>query len=119
MDNNDIKAQILLIQSKMDDNKADLLEIRADSKQFIDTLAKQAQTLAVISEVLKQQHISLETHIKRTNLLEERVEQLKEELDRQLKPVNEHISFIKKIPVAITWVVGTCGALYTVLKLVL
>lgn len=48
------------------------------------------ESLQDISITLAKQEVSLETHIKRTNLLEERVELLREEM----RPVEQHVFYM-------------------------
>lgn len=69
------------------------------------------KTLAVQEKTLQVQAEQLSEHIRRTNLLEVRVEQTAESFRLELRPVEDHVRFINRSAKAFAWVLGIVGVL--------
>lgn len=67
------------------------------------------KTLAVQEKTLQVQAEQLSEHIRRTNLLEVRVEQTATEFKKDLRPVEDHVRFINRSAKVFAWVLGIVG----------
>lgn len=115
--NEDTHSKLLLILSKLDDTKEDLKDLKEETKSITKDVADHSATLAVMAEVLKRQHDQLAEHIRRTNLLEQRVEQVSGQLHADMLPMKEHLSFMKKSGKLALWVIPVASFIITMIKM--
>lgn len=75
-----------------------------DNNEKLDKIVEDVNEIKVI---LARNTSSLELHMKRTDLAEQNLEQLRQEVSEDLKPIKEHISMIK----GAMWLLGMLGAM--------
>lgn len=74
-----------------------------DNNEKLDKIVEDVNEIKVI---LARNTSSLELHIKRTDLAEQNLEQLRQEVSDDLKPIKEHINMVK----GAMWLLGVLGA---------
>lgn len=82
----------------MDDHRLDRIE---------DKIDKLSEHLGKIDSTLAAQHISLDHHIKRTDLLEE-----------QVAPIKRHVDGVQWTMKLLGWIGGVASAVVAILKLI-
>lgn len=76
------------------------------SKKLIKDVEHIKRSLANVDKTLALQHQSLETHIKRTNLLEQKLE-----------PVEQHVEQVRGVVKFMGWLLGLAGVIAAYLAL--
>lgn len=89
----------------------------ATEQRLLDQTEKLTDTIAAIQVILARQEEHLEHHIKRTDLLEESVEMLRNEI----KPIKSHVEFVNKLckffTVTVAVAASSVGIIVGLLKL--
>ena len=86
----------------MDENRLDRLEAKID---------KIAEAVASVDRTLERNTTSLEFHVKRTDLAEQRIEQVAE----SLRPIEQHVAMVQGALKLLTMglaVIGTLAGLF-------
>lgn len=112
----EIKARFSFVDEKLNDIKADVLEIRKGILEANKTASTLVQISGVHAKILEQQHEQLREHIRRTDLLEQRVEQVSQEIRKDLRPVEDHVKFLSKSGKALKWMVGILAGIAAIVK---
>lgn len=81
------------LEDKIDKILEDMVELKVDMAETKVTLHRNTD--------------SLELHIKRTNILEEKLEKDFEKLQGEIDPIKSHVSFVK----GALWLLGALGAI--------
>lgn len=105
----EIKTHFRYIDEKLNDLKSDVSEIKESVSEIRNQSVVQSKILEVNTEQLKE-------HIRRTNALEERVEQTAEAFRNELKPVEDHVKFLNKLAKTISWIVGIGAGIAAMFK---
>lgn len=96
----------------------ELLKVVIDRLERIDDhLQRVSSHGANVDVTLAKQSVLLEEHIKRTNLLEDRMESEVERQNQTLAPIKKHVDGIQFLGKAVAILGTLLGAAYTALRL--
>lgn len=82
----------------MDNNKLD---------KILESLDKVKDDMSDMKVTMAANTATLEVHVKRTDLAEENINQLRTNITEELKPIKSHIAFVK----GAIWALGITGAI--------
>ena len=92
------------------------LETKFDKKLEADT--ERDITLAKLTQIAEINSESLQTHIKRTDLLETKIDLVKAEIHKDIEPIKNHVTQLKGFGKGLKWMLVGVGLIGSIVTLV-